>query len=693
MTSIPGTAKPTVDFVRSWFQREYDRWKSRRHLDEKVRSRLFREYTPDASGPDGEENELTQVTVRSGIARTLLREFTGIMSADDPHIEALADGLGPKANDKASDIEDWDGSWFADVAGDDVVQLIDADQLAYGRGISFVGVARQFWDTMPHRGDGQPSSEYNRAVKAWREEHPQPITWQHCPAPQTLFSSDIYDRYYGPPGACFWEYRRASDLAASYPASQVARAYQRDQEPKEQDPWYLFLCWSNRQFSVYAVRDGVASDDEAGVYYLQPDCQWEFVQEPFEHGLPHNPFVIQFGDLTGDPDLAHRHAGIFDNSLDTIDQLDATLSQYATQVSRYARGQPMLRHTPVNVGGQFVIYGVDDETQEPRTIEFNPNEVISLLPGEEFDWVVPPMEQFRAAIELHNLLSLYIQRDTLAPSSWGGGASTESGFQLITLIQASERKLKPLIRRKAAALKATLEHAHTLVSYLGAPITVARATGEDDEPLGGLVTLAPKDAKKARVRVSLSPKLDSAEAANMQLGLQIAQVMASGAIDLDPAWVLKRFFGQENPERHADAARLARFLKNPELEGWVTQYALKKAEMLLQKEDVAQVQALAALSPAELLLAPGAVRGELAARGLAAPQDAGVASLLSGAAPGASASLGAGAPMTNPATQYTGGRPGGPGGVAANQLSQLLSAMRSGQPRSPADAAAGVPGR
>lgn len=701
---IPGQERPSSKSVQTWFRQVWDSTRSRRELDEKLRSRVYRQYTPDGTGPNGEGRGLHQTTIRSGILRTLLREMTGILNSESPRVEALTDGIGPKANEKASAIENWSEAWWLDVDGDDIQELVDQDMLAYGRGVSITYWSPESWGDMPERAKDEQAREYNRRMKDYRRSAPNPTAWIHCPAPQTLVEDDLWVKQYGPTRACYWEHRRMSQVALDYPDSDAGKKYHREFEPHDEDPLVLFITFANRKWITYGVAQGVVAEaeDTNGKVALLHDAltDWEIVVEPFEHELCRNAFIVQYGEVTGDRDPVHKHAGIFDNSLELVDNVDAVLSQYATMVRRYSRAMLTIERAPVQVGGQFVIYGVDDETGEAREITWDPDEVLNLLPGEKASWTTPPMEQFRAAIELHTLLSQYVSRDTLAPSSWGGGTATESGFQLVTLIQAAERKLKPLIRRKQRAIEDLLANVYSLAIQLGGEegLTLVRRGTDDDgdtDQTGGLVTLTPRLARSARCLVTLSPKLDSAEAANMQLGIQIAQVVASGALDLDGDWILRRFFGQSNPERHRQKALLQRFLRSPDLLNWLTQYVLKKAEMTLQEEEAQEVGALAKLAPEELLLAPNALQAALAARGLVpgapgaappgetpgalAPQgpggDGGLAALLSGAAPGVGgppvAAGGQGAPQMAAGQQ-------GPG-----QLQALMSAAQSGQPASP----------
>jgi len=693
--NIPGTEKPTEKSVSDWFGREWRRWAGRRELDEQVRARLFRKHEVDSTGPNGEEAELNQVVLRSGVTRTLLREFVGIMTSDQPRIEALADGVGLPSSKAAGKIEEWDAAWYQDVEGDDLCALIDADQLSYGRGVSYVAWARQYWDGGPERDGDEPAERYNKKVASFRRGRPQPIYWQHCPAPQTMFDGDLYDRFYGPPGAVCWEHRHLSELAAQYPKSDLAARWRKAQD---EDPHQLWLCFANRKWMVYATADGTLAESpetgEGPLALLSDEVRHiKFLVEPFEHGQDANPFTVQLGDVSSDPELVHKYAGIFDNSLNLIDRIDETLTQYATSVRRYARAVPIVTRT-WGPGGQAP-YGYDTERNTVREVDWNPNRVTQFGPGETPGWWQPPVRDFQAAVDLHTIISQYIQRDTLAPSSWGGGVATESGYQLVTLIQASERKLKPFLRRKSKSLQQTINNVHALVVHIGSAVEVRRDADEDGDggstvAIGGFVSLSPKQAEKARVRVKISPRLDSAEAANMQLLLQVAQAVSAGFIDIDKDYLLSKYGGIENPERHRKAALIQRFLASDEMIKWMTQYALREAQMQLEKDDVNVIQALSQLTPAELMLAPQALQQVLAERGLIAPGATGLppnpgtvgadggsglnallgqAAMQGAPAPGQPGTVPGSAPA-NPLAQYTGGGP----------PTAFMGAAQAGQP-------------
>ena len=175
--------------------------------------------------------------------------------------------------------------------------------------------------------------------------------------------------------------------------------------------------------------------------------------------------------------------------------------------------------------------------------------------------------------------------------------------------------------------------------------------------VGGWVTLKPEQAKTARIRVKLAPRLDSADAASAQIGIQLAQASTNGWIDIDKDWILSRWLGLENPERHRRAALLQRFLNNPEIQKWLTQKALEEAELTMSAADVLRAKAIGDMTPQDLLLAPQALQQELASRGLIPGGPGAVGAPLPGM-PGA---------VTPPSE---GGIPGGAPGMAG-----LLQAM------------------
>ena len=702
---IPGTEKPSVEDIRAWFTSQWDRWRAKREQDEAVRSRIYRKRLSSGTGPNGEEEALNQVPVLTGVARTLLREFTGILSNDHPRVQALGNGLGPKANLEAEKIELWDAAWWEDVGGDDKQQLIDSDQVAYGRGVSYRAWARQFWASMPQREEDEDAAAYLNRVADWKLGAPQPIHWEHCPAPQTMFDDDIWAKSYGPPRCVFWQHRDLSEIALEYPKSEAARKWEaeKSRDGATQDRKVLFLTFANRRWMAYAFADGQVAetpDEESQSVALLTEAleDWDLLAPPFEHGAGRNPFVVQLGDISSDPSLVHKYAGLFDNSLPLIDAIDDLLTQYHSGLRRYARAQPIVTRQ-WGPAGQ-VPYGYDPNKGTVREIKWNPGKVLSFGPGELPGWWHPEMGDYQAAIDFHTILSQYVQRDTLAPSIGGGAAGPDSGYQLVTLIQSAELKLKGLFRRKSHAIEEGLTVVHRLVVHIDSDVPVMRATDADSdagttEITNGYIALTPKQAKVARVRVKVSPRLDSAKAANAQLGIQLAQAVQQKMLDIDKDWIAEEFIGIENPEKHRQAAVIQRFLQNPELDNWVTQYVLQKAQMMVKKEEADQVQQLAQLSPEQLMLVPAALRSvleqrQLMAPGLQAPQGlaggdggSGFNSLVSANAlpstppPGVNVGQPGAAP-SNAVQQYTGGQ-----GVNVNQLSALLSAQAAGQPVSP----------
>jgi hypothetical protein len=674
---IPGTSKPTTSWLSVWFKRQWNTWRERRDLDTEVRDLIYSQNFVDVTGPNGEESSINHEIVRTGLARTLLREYVGIISGESPRFECLPDGLGPDKQRRASEVEEWDAAWYQDSGGNDVQSLVDADAIAYGRGVSYVIWARQFWHGFPEPAEGENDGTYLARVASWAKNAPNPILRMHCPAPQTMFDDDEWTRIYGHPNVVYWYHRPISEIAAAYPNSAAAKAYSGE---AEDDPLVLFITFANRKYITYAYSETLAvADPDAqraepvAVLHIEPG-EWEILQT-FEHGAGRNPFEVVIGDSASDPALVHKYAGLFDNSLVVLRQIDEAISQAATAIRRYGRSQLVLMHE-WGPAGQLP-GGVDPDTMAPREIDWEPGRVLSLAPGERLAFVQPDLNSYKAGMEFHDLLTRYVARDTIDPAAWAGAASTNSGFQLVTLIQTAERKLRNFVNRKCRSLENTLRAVHGIVEYIDRPIAIWRATDEESDggtivAVGGWVTLKPVVAKTARVRVKLAPRLDSADAASAQIGIQLAQASTNGWLDIDKDWILSRWLGLENPERHRRAALLQRFLNNPEIQAWLTQKALADAELTLKAEDVRLAAGIANLSPEELMLAPEALRQELAARGLIpgannllAAQQGVPPGGLPGGAPGMAGILQAVAPPGTPTPGAGTTMSGGPGGQAA----------------------------
>ena len=683
---LPGTEKPTVDNLSRWFRRQWMRWRERRWLDNEIREATYKMSSVDPSGPNGEESQVRHEIVRLGIIRTLMREYVGILSSESPRVEVLADGLGPDKQRRASQVEEWDEAWWVDSGSADVQQLVDADAVLYGRGLSYCVWAREYWSGFPDQEDGEDDRSYVRRVDRWSREAPNPILRIHTPAPQTMFDEDEWVRTYGQPRVLHWYHRPLSEIAMAYPDSDAADRWRREGRAG-QDPVMVFITYANRRWMAYAVAEAQVTSDveqdrttEASLIDVEPRG-WEMLAT-YEHGIGRNPFEVLVGDLQADPSLVHRFAGLFDGSRDLIAQVDEAVSQAATAVRRYGRAQLVLTH---EWGPQGQLPGgVNPDTMEPREIAWDPGVVLSLAPGERLAFVQPDLNAYKAGLEYMEVLQRWVARDTIDPSAWSGGASG-SGYQLVTLIQTAERKLKALVSRKVRSIEKTYDIVHAIVAHIDRPVRLWRAVEEESDggsivATGGWVTLAPKEALQARVRVRYAPRLDSAAAAQAQIGIQLAQATSNGWLDLDKDWILSRWMGLENPERHRRAGLIQRFLQSQEIQQWLTRQALQEADMLMQGEDVAQAKQAQGLSPADMLLAPAALQAELARRGLAAGDN--VAQVMGGA-PGA-ASPGAappgamqGAPMPG---QVGGGQvlPAGapPGaGASAAGLNTLMSAI------------------
>lgn len=654
---LPGTEKPDERMLAAWFRRQWMRWRERRWLDQTIREMTYQLDEVDPTGPNGEEREVNHEIVRLGIIRTLLREYVGILSSESPKVEVLADGIGPDKQRRASEVEEWDAAWFVDAGGQEVQQLVDADAILYGRGVSYVVWARQYWASFPEQDDAESDKAYLKRVDGWAREAPNPILRVHCPAPQTMFDEDEWARLYGQPRVAYWHHRPLSEVALAYPDSKAAERW-RNMRGVDHDPLQLFVTFANRRWMAYAVCDAVAITNQdqvrsqpVALLNVEPQA-WE-VLSCFEHGAGRNPFEVLVGDLQADPALVHRFAGLFDNSRMLIKQVDEAVSQASTAIRRYGRAQLVLTH---EWGPQGQLPGgVDPDTLAPREVTWNPGVVLSLAPGERLQFVQPDLNAYRAGIEYMEVLQRWVARDTIDPSAWAGGA-TGSGYQLVTLIQTAERKLKALVSRKCRSLERTFDLVHAIVTYIDRPVRLWRAVEEESDggsiiATGGWVTLSPELASKARVRVKFSARLDSADAAGAQIGIQLAQATSNGWLDLDKDWILSRWLGLENPERHRRASLIQRFLQSPDIQKWLTQQALQEADMLMQQGDVDKAKALQGVSPADLMLAPQALQQELQARGMM--PGGGDASMAPGAplAPGAPPP---GAPMMPGATQESG---------------------------------------
>jgi hypothetical protein len=469
-----------------------------------------------------------------------------------------------------------------------------------------------------------------------------------------MFDEDEWARLYGQPRVAYWHHRPLSEVALAYPDSKAAERW-RNMRGVDHDPLQLFVTFANRRWMAYAVCDAVAITNQdqvrsqpVALLNVEPQA-WE-VLSCFEHGAGRNPFEVLVGDLQADPALVHRFAGLFDNSRMLIKQVDEAVSQASTAIRRYGRAQLVLTH---EWGPQGQLPGgVDPDTLAPREVTWNPGVVLSLAPGERLQFVQPDLNAYRAGIEYMEVLQRWVARDTIDPSAWAGGA-TGSGYQLVTLIQTAERKLKALVSRKCRSLERTFDLVHAIVTYIDRPVRLWRAVEEESDggsiiATGGWVTLSPELASKARVRVKFSARLDSADAAGAQIGIQLAQATSNGWLDLDKDWILSRWLGLENPERHRRASLIQRFLQSPDIQKWLTQQALQEADMLMQQGDVDKAKALQGVSPADLMLAPQALQQELQARGMM--PSGGDASMAQGA-PMAPSAPPPGAPMAPGATQ------------------------------------------
>ena len=686
--TIPGTTKHTEDWIAIWFRRQWNRWRERRDLDTVVRDIIYQQNDIDPTGPNGEESSLNHEIVRTGLARTLMREYVGIISGESPKFECLPDGLGPQKQKVASMVEEWDAAWYQDAGGNDVQALVDGDAIAYGRGISYVVWARQYWSNFPEPEEGENDGNYLSRVSSWAHNAPNPILRMHCPAPQAMFDDDEWTRLYGHPNVVYWYHRPISEIEASYPNSEIVKRH-KGSKNSATDPLVLFMTVANRKYMTYAVSPNLAVSDPdsqkaqpVAVLHMQPgDVE---ILNTFEHGAGRNPFEIVIGDSGSDPALVHKYSGLFDNCLRVLVQIDESISQAATAIRRYGRGQLVLMHE-WGPAGQ-IPGGVDPDTMTPREIDWEPGRVLSLAPGERLAFVQPDLNAYKAGLEFHDLLTRYVARDTIDPSAWNSSA-TNSGFQLVTIIQTAQRKLKNFVTRKNRSIENTMRAVHGIVEYIDRPISIFRAVDEMSDggtidSVGGWVSLDPADARSARIRVKLAPKIDSADASAAQIGIQLAQATTNGWLDIDKDWILSRWLGLENPERHRRAALIQRFMNAPEIQQWLTKQAIDDAEMSLKAEDARKAQALQNMSPAEIAMAPQALQAELAARGLIPgaggpmapgqpggmipPQEGGIP----GGAPGMAGLMQATAPPGTPAPGNGTTAGGGPGGVDA--ISQML---------------------
>ncbi len=699
---IAGSEMPTRASLNAWITREYRRWESMRLLDDERRDAVNRRTEATHIGPQGEGSELKAEEVHAGTAKTILRELVGITSSTEPRVEALVKGLGITYEREADRIREWDKAWLDAVRSNRVIRLVDRDQHLYARGVYLVVWAPQYWEGLPLQADGESDEGYLKKVADAKKGAPVPIVLLHRPAPQCMWSDDDLSPFLGPARACHWELKPTSEIAERWPDSKLAVTWQREQDsPQGDDRKRMYVCWANRRYLVYAVSTtggdtgGDRGEALPAAITRNPFSDWEIL-DTFEHALGKCPFVVQRGETSGDPELVHQMEGSLDNSLTLMRQKDNALTQEATLMRRYARAVPTITvdHPPAGSSSPG-----QPPSQTPPIDEWNPDRIKRFRAGEHPGWWQPDIAAVEGIDRHIGRLEAAIQQDTLAPSTYGKGTATESGFQLVTLIQAGERKLEPILQEKREALESVLDLVHRWVVRIGQAAGVLVRAAITEEGGGGpnaedytredYLAMTPDQARSATVRVHVEARLDSADAAAAQIGSQLSQMVASGAIDLDPKWVLQRWFHLSNPQRHADAAALWRFMRKPELEQWQMQRILKEADLLDQSSTEELKSELDHKTPDELALIPAALQQVLQERGLLPPPPG------AGGPPGQGAPPGMGGPP--PGQNGAAGPPGmgGPPALSADLTgamgnfapsgpsNPMTAAQQSGSPRLP----------
>jgi len=326
-------------------------------------------------------------------------------------------------------------------------------------------------------------------------------------------------------------------------------------------------------------------------------------REENAYGAP--PYIYAMGFTNASRETDKMAVSALYPLKDIIPAYDRAVSQKATAVRMWCWP------TPVYTQSEATVTHDKDGNPILRELELVPGKTATIMDGERLGFLTWEGNG-PDADELLRIYDVATDRAGLSSTLYGMSGG-ESGYAIAQLINAARMKFKPIILHAERAYELLIQRIWDIIEYqIGEPVYVFDA-GKRKQWL----ELGPKDLEGYRhVIVQLNPVLPTDEYARSS---KTINEVTNGLISMRRA---REQIGVEQPEEEDEQIRVEKWMSNPTVEQFLTQEALKAAQLQLTEEMIAETvgQQIQALPPALRIALLQQLLGEMQGTGVAAPQ-------------------------------------------------------------------------
>lgn len=527
-------------------------WEPRNRLIEEMRALRFMETKPDVPA------DLEADIVQTPIGYQIIERMTGAMFADDWQITVPPAGTGDTATQRASKLEKFTTSALNELEraeDEDVLERFGECLLADGHGAMRLLHAPQFWKGYPKRDrkSDEQDSDYNKRSEEWKRGRRLPFAWQWLP-PETVYP--------------LWDETGLYCVMEIAQRDYLSLAKERFNRVKE-DPeiWELALRptgdgevtfiqrWLGGEL-VYMVNGTI-------VHY----------QEKTKYDRP--PYVYTTGTSVSRREAEYTGMSTLYPLRYLLPYLDRLLTQKASAIRLWSWPTPVIRtiaNRPIGEDGM------------PIPVEIEPGKAVTLFPGEDITFLVwngsgPDIDQ------MTQFIYSMTERAGISDVLYGNGGSGDSGYLVSQLLAAARMKFKPIIRHCERAMEQTIQSMWDLIEHAVKQTVYVHADGQ-------WIGCGPDDLNGYRkVDFSLNPLLPTDEYARSSQ--TINEVKAGLRSERDG----RERIGIAQPDDEEEQILIEGWKKRPEVQNWLTQQALQKANMLLAQRQMMSAQAMQGAMP------------------------------------------------------------------------------------------------
>ena len=543
-------------------------WEPRNSLIDEMRALQFMENVPDV--PADMEADI----VRAPIAYQVVERMHGALFGQDWQISVPRPGEGDKAEAQASKLEKFTKAALDEIEraeDEDVLERFGESLLALGHGAMRMLYAPQLWKGYPRRSKGTPEAEYNKATEEWKQGRRIPIAWQWLP-PETVYP------VWGETGL-----DAVIEVCSRDPLSLAKERYNRVKEDPEL--WDLALKPSGDGEVTFIQRW------HGGELTYMVNNTIVHQQEKTKYSRP--PYIYSFGYSTARREAEYTGLSTLYPLRHLLPYLDRLLSQKASAIRLWSWPTPVLRTAaarPIGADGL------------PIPIEIEPGKSVTLFPGEDISFLVwqgsgPDIEQ------MTQFVYSLTERAGISEVLYGQSGGGDSGYLISQLLSAARMKFRPIVRHTERAMEQTIQLMWDIIENV---VQQKVYVYGDNTWLG----LGPDDLNGyRRVEFALNPLLPTDEyARSSQTISEVQSRLRSQRSGMER-------IGIEQPDEEEQQILIEGWKARPEVQNWLTQQALQKANMLLMQEKMMTENQIGQAMPQ----LPPALQQALAARGMQPP--------------------------------------------------------------------------